>query len=107
MSVEFELKADYSRVVVNVQGSDEPYVIESGSHKVTDPELIAALDASPGVKRSDGTPPPPIAIVESADRVVQAEEPKRPAKPATSSSSSSTSASAGDAAKDEPKGGKQ
>lgn len=53
-AIAFELKSGFNRAEVNVQELDEPYVIESGTHEVKSPALIAALDEHPAVKRVDG-----------------------------------------------------
>lgn len=54
--VAFDLKADVNRVTVEVQGRDESIVITSeaaGPYETSDPEVIRALDESPGMKRAE------------------------------------------------------
>ena len=55
-SVSFELVEDANRVEIALQEADDHLVVE-GPYTTADPAEIAALDASPGVKRATKTQP--------------------------------------------------
>ena len=58
MKVAYELKQGVNRVTVEVQGRDESITITSEATKpyeTDEPEVIAALDESGGVKRVEKT----------------------------------------------------